>query len=87
MKPLCGALTKKGGSCGNGLGCDKHPDWCQAKIRARAMARVIPSNPVQEELFPRLTLDEVRSIVKKNILIGRAEIRPIDPCGCQGGGE
>lgn len=83
-KQTCGAPTLKGGLCGNGLGCHHHKAHCQRVIRARAMARITAPEPVQDELFPRLTLAEIRKIVRENIRIGREEIRPASICGCEG---
>lgn len=84
MKARCGAITLKGGECRNGLGCDKHRDHCQAKIRDRARSQIFVAPPHQGALFPRLTWAEVQALIQQGYDEEAALTSAGSPCGCQG---
>lgn len=86
MKARCGAITLKGGECRNGLGCDKHRDHCQQRIRDRARSQIFTAPPHQGALFPRLTWAEVQTLIQQGYdEEARLSVSVADSvCGCQG---
>ena len=79
----CGAVTKKGAPCENGLGCPHHKEHCREVINTRAELRVIPPiPPVQGELFP-LSWEDVMRIVRSAYIAEKASHKK-GGCGCTG---
>jgi hypothetical protein len=76
----CGATTKAGTPCRNGLGCRVHAGHCAEKIRARAL-RAAQVEPVQPEL-PMLTWAEAKVRINAGYHLQKA-LNSGD-CGCQG---
>jgi hypothetical protein len=76
----CGATTRAGTPCRNGLGCRVHAEHCAEKIRNRAL-RASQVEPVQPEL-PLLTWVEGMGRLRTAYLAQKA-LNSGD-CGCQG---
>jgi hypothetical protein len=76
----CGATTRTGIPCRNGLGCRVHAEHCAEKIRNRAHV-ASHVEPVQLELS-LLTWEEAKARINAGYHLQKA--LSSGDCGCQG---